>query len=228
MCSPWRSGSPQKTDSFALSAIGFVSATDSKPGAGFWSGPPNPTSQLPTYSAIQFSMIVVITSWAPTVALRTPAIPAQSAPATAATLIAIRMWTGFGSEANQIPVWTPAIAPTVYWPFPPMLNRPHRNANATASPVNTSGVNTSSVWIRLSAASLVGCGAPVVFSVLVSHGNQTCQSVNGTPIECEPTSRNQLRPAPLKIALYVPSGFSPVKTRTARPPIRKATTTVTS
>ena len=35
----------------------------------------------PIQSAIQLSMIVVITSWAPTVALRNPAMPAQTAPA---------------------------------------------------------------------------------------------------------------------------------------------------
>ena len=35
----------------------------------------------------------------------------------------------------------------------------------------------------------------------VFHGNQTCASVNGTPISCEPTWKNQFSPVPLKIAL---------------------------
>ena len=47
----------------------------------FWSGPPAPKNHSPTQIAIQLSMIVVITSWAPTVAFRKPAIPAQAAPA---------------------------------------------------------------------------------------------------------------------------------------------------
>ena len=46
----------------------------------FWSGPPRPNRNTPTQITIQLSMIVEITSWAPTVALRKPAIPAQSAP----------------------------------------------------------------------------------------------------------------------------------------------------
>ena len=50
----------------------------------FCSGPPEPKRYEPTQIAIQLSMIVVITSWAPTVALRKPAIPAQIAPASVA------------------------------------------------------------------------------------------------------------------------------------------------
>jgi hypothetical protein len=37
--------------------------------------------------------------------------------------------------ANDEPIQTAMIAPTRYWPWPPMLNIPQRNANATASPV---------------------------------------------------------------------------------------------
>ena len=36
-----------------------------------------------------------------------------------------------------------------YWPWPPMLNMPQRNANATASPVRISVVVCSSVCVRL-------------------------------------------------------------------------------
>ena len=59
--------------------------------AEFCSGPPSPNSHSPTQMAIQFSMIVVITSWAPTVAFITPAMPAHAAPASVAPTTAIRM-----------------------------------------------------------------------------------------------------------------------------------------
>ncbi len=74
-----------------------------------------------------------------------------------------------------------------------MLNMPQRNANATARPVNTSGVATSSVCCRLKAAS---DSASLTF-----HGNQTWAAVNGTRMSYEPTWKNQLRPVPLKISL---------------------------
>ena len=63
----------------------------------------------------------------------------------------------------------------MYWPWPPMLNRPQRNANATARPVRISGVVTISVCCRFSAA--------IVRSSALIHG------------------KNQFRPVPLKIAL---------------------------
>ena len=51
--------------------------------------------------------------------------------------------------------------PTRYWPWPPMLNRPQRNANATARPVRISGVVRISVCWRFSAASVaVVAGRP--------------------------------------------------------------------
>ncbi len=43
--------------------------------------------------------------------------------------------------------------PTQNWPVPPMLKSPQRNANATARPVSTSGVNCTSVETRLFSAS---------------------------------------------------------------------------
>ena len=43
---------------------------------------------MPTQIAIQLSMIVEITSCAPTVAFRKPAMPAQTAPASVAATIA--------------------------------------------------------------------------------------------------------------------------------------------
>ncbi len=44
---------------------------------GVWSGPPTPKKYDPTQITIQLSMIVVITSCAPTVAFRKPAMPAR-------------------------------------------------------------------------------------------------------------------------------------------------------
>jgi hypothetical protein len=68
--------------SFEIGAVAF---------AGFCSGPPSPNSQEPIQMAIQLSMIVEITSCAPTAALRKPAMPAQTAPPSVAAATAIRM-----------------------------------------------------------------------------------------------------------------------------------------
>ena len=83
--------------------------------------------------AIQLSMIVVITSWAPTVALRRPAIPPQIAPATIEGARA-RACTGRESPSMCDPTKSAALKPTQYWPWPPMLKRPQRNAKATRAP----------------------------------------------------------------------------------------------
>ena len=48
-------------------------------------------------------MIVVITSWAPVVAFRKPAIPAQIAPAAAAPATASRMWAGLVRWTKEMP-----------------------------------------------------------------------------------------------------------------------------
>ncbi len=52
-----------------------------------------------------------------------------------------------------------------------MLNIPQRNANATASPVKTSGTQMMSVCCRLTAAS--------DSKSFTFHGNQMWASVNG-------------------------------------------------
>ena len=77
--------------------------------------------------------------------------------------------------ANDEPTHTAMKAPTRYWPWPPMLNSPQRNANATARPVRISGVVRISVCWRLSAAT--------VRSSALIHG------------------KNQFSPVPSKIAL---------------------------
>ena len=147
-------------------------------------------------------MIVTITSWAPTVALSSPAMPAHSAPASAPSTSARTMWTTPGRPSRDEPIQTPTNDPIRYWPFPPMLKRPQRNANATARPVRISVVVRTSVVWRLNAA--------VVRSLPVTQGN------------------SQLSPVPLKISRYVESGFFPVVTTITRPPRRNATSVVMS
>jgi hypothetical protein len=63
------------------------------------------------------------------------------------------MCSTLGMPANDEPTQTAAIDPTMYWPWPPMLNRPARKAKATASPVRMSGAVMMSVCCRLTAAS---------------------------------------------------------------------------
>ncbi len=84
------------------------------------------------------------------------------------------MWsTGF-MPLNEVATQTATTAPTVYWPWAPMLNRPTLNANATESPVRISGAVATNVNCRFCAASIRA--GPV------THGN------------------SQLSPVPLKIA----------------------------
>ena len=101
MCSPWRPCTPQKTGSFAPSATSLEIGSAAL--ALFWSGPPVPSRYVPPQIAIQLSMIVVITSWAPTVALRKPAIPAHTAPASVAAPTASRMCGTAFIPANAAP-----------------------------------------------------------------------------------------------------------------------------
>ncbi len=56
---------------------------------------------MPTQIAIQFSMIVEITSCAPTAAFRKPAIPAQTAPASVAPAIPSTMCGNVAIPANE-------------------------------------------------------------------------------------------------------------------------------
>ena len=115
----------------------------------FCSGPPSPKSHSPTQIAIQLSMIVVITSCAPTVAFIRPAIPAQSAPASVAAKMHSRMCGSGLMLAKSWPSQFATYSPTKYWPWPPMLNMPQRKAKATASPQRISVVVCSSVCERL-------------------------------------------------------------------------------
>ncbi len=136
------------------------------------SGPPWPKRYEPTQIAIQLSMIVEITSCAPTVALRMPAIPAHAAPASVPMIRhSITCRNGFMFR-NDEPTQTEKIVPARYWPCPPMLKRPQRKAKATASAVRMIGVVTSSVCCRFCAA-----------DDDVSHGNHMWVVMNGTRAE---------------------------------------------
>src|SRR5690349_10927432 len=184
--SPWRSRRPQNTGSFAPSAMSLETGIDCE---GFWSGPLCPNRYDPTQTAIQLSMIVVITSCAPVVALSTPAIPAYAAPASVPATRQTSTCTNGSRWAKLEPSQTAKYEPARYWPCPPMLNRPQRKANATARPVRMIGVVRSSVCWRFPAA-----------TDDVSQGNQTFVVPNGTRTECDPTWKNQLRPVPSKMA----------------------------
>ena len=120
-------------------------------------------------------MIVEITSCAPVVAFRKPAIPAHAAPATIAIAITSTTWTIGVRPENEEPIQTAKNEPTRYWPWPPMLNIPQRNAKATARPVRISPVVIRRVCWKFAAA--------VTRSAPETHG------------------KSQLRPEPSKIAL---------------------------
>ena len=90
-------------------------------------------------------MIVVTTSWAPTVALSTPAIPAQKAPAAIPPSKTIGSRIGDGKPLNLTPIAVQAMAPASSWPSAPMLKSPARKGRATAIPVVISGTRKTIV-----------------------------------------------------------------------------------
>jgi hypothetical protein len=122
-------------------------------------------------------MIVVMTSWAPLCALRKPAMKPHSAPpATPASSATIRFST-IGS-GNVKPATAAQIVPITAWPWPPMLNRPPRNASATERPVKTSGAAYVSVSeIGANAA----CQGPLPFSHAVTAAGSNTAPRNRSP-----------------------------------------------
>ena len=106
-------------------------------------------------------MIVEITSFAPTVAFSTPAIPAQNAPASEAATTHSTMCSTWFIPAKDDPTHTAAIDPTRYWPWPPMLNSPARKAKATVGAnevISTIMLNYIALWIGVF---LFGLGGPL-------------------------------------------------------------------
>ena len=158
-----------------------------------WNGPSMPKKYVPTQMTIQFNMIVVMTSCAPTVPFKMPAMPAMAAPPSIPARMAMTMRSQPGMLAGScVATRTAAMEPARYWPWPPMLKSPHRNANATASPVSTSATHRISVCWRFDAA--------IDWMSSVFQGNHTCVSVNGMPTSWLPTSKNHESPEPRTIA----------------------------
>src|SRR5206468_11468567 len=104
MCRPCSRGSPHQTGSFAASTTSFETGTDCCVGSVFCSGPPSLNRDDPTQIAIQLSMIVEITSCAPTVALRLQAMLDDAEPPSVPATAAGRMWwSGSGLLSDE---WT--------------------------------------------------------------------------------------------------------------------------
>ena len=105
--------------------------------------------------------------------------------------------------AKDEPIQTATMAPTMYWPWPPMLKRPQRKANATARPVRISVVVSISVCWRLAAA-VLRARRPVT------------------------QGKNQFRPGPVEDRLVRRQRVVAGRDGTTRPPTRKASTAVRS
>jgi hypothetical protein len=109
-------------------------------------------------------MMVVMTSWAPLCALRKPEMKPQNAPPARPAISATSRFTTIGSGSEK-PATAAQMQPITAWPWPPMLNRPPRNASATDRPVKTSGAAYVSVSeIGVNAA----CQEPLPFSHAVT------------------------------------------------------------
>lgn len=77
-------------------------------------------------------MIVETTSLTPRVVFRNPAMPAQKAPTSIATMTIRAIWNGPG-RLRLAPTSAATIAASRYWPSTPMLKRFILNPIATAS-----------------------------------------------------------------------------------------------
>ena len=155
MCRPCSSGSPQNTGSFALGDD--VVGDRHRPAArsAFCSGPPRPNSQTPDpdRDPVEHDRRDHLVGARASPSAR-PAIPAHSAPAerSPATMREHDVQQRAACPRTTSRPRPRRYEPTRYWPWPPMLNRPQRNANATARPVRISGVVRISVCCRFSAA----------------------------------------------------------------------------
>ena len=59
-------------------------------------------------------------------------------------MIGIAIGPGTSASHESVPTHAAVVAPTSSWPSAPMLNRPARNANATASEAPMNGVERPS------------------------------------------------------------------------------------
>jgi hypothetical protein len=90
-------------------------------------------------------MIVVMTSWAPVTALRTPGIaPASAPPAIPAKMQRIQCH-GDGTDTSTA-TYAAQTAPSVTWLAPPMLKIPVSKPIPTPRPAMMSGVAATRVW----------------------------------------------------------------------------------
>ena len=164
MCRPCSSGSPQNTGSRAPGTTSFETGIDCCVGSLFCSGPPSPNrydadvDRRPVEHDRRDHLVGARSS--PSAGRRCP--PTGRRPGSPRRSPG-RCAGGSACPSNDEPTQTAPMLPTRYWPWPPMLNRPARNANATARPVRISGVVRISVCCRFSAAS--------VRSSPVTHGN---------------------------------------------------------
>ena len=95
---------------------------------------------------MKLSIIVLMTSWAPKRALRTPGTAPHADPASIATSSVIGSSTNADRCPSAAAARAAANAATVSCPSTPMLNSPARKPTATARPQKTSGVALNSVW----------------------------------------------------------------------------------
>ena len=143
-------------------------------------------------------MIVVITSWAPTVALRNPAMPAHSAPASIASAIASTMCTS-GREAR------PGRAD------PDRDDRPDEVLPLAAD-------------VEEAAAERERDGEPRQDQrrrqeqrlLEVDRGERCVLDLSAERTSVEPRAKNQLRPGALEDPWYVLSGLFPSRARRGR------------
>ena len=115
-----------------------------------------------TCAAMMFSMMVVMTSWAPVRAFRKPGMKPQKPPASVAPAMANTRITRLGSPEvwSETPTNVAPSAPMISWPSPPMLNMPVRNEIATARPTKMRGVAATRVSVigRMAVAMVRGPG----------------------------------------------------------------------
>ncbi len=131
--------------SSAVGLIGLVRA-DEAVGSLSRSGSVELISHVVPNRAIELSMIVEITSWAPVLARSTPGIAPHIAPPRkpANTITGTAMIDGTSNIHDHVPTQAAVMPPTRSWPWAPMLNRPARMAKARASAEPTNGTERAS------------------------------------------------------------------------------------
>ena len=167
---------------------------DTAPAAGSQSGParvsdrmlPANTVQLVNRAATWFSMMVVITSWAPVATLSQPGMAPHAPPAPMPAARARGRWIQTGRPSNCTPTQTAPTDPIRNCPAAPMLNRPALMARATDRPVRTNGEVLRTVAARPRAVP----AEPATKPVKASHGLCPNTAISTAPISTAPNSAN--------------------------------------